>query len=245
MKYLYLIINICTFLFPFALSFDKKVAFYKKWKYLTPALVLVALFFLIWDYFFTEWKVWGFNDAYITGVKLLGLPLEEILFFFTVPYACIFLYECLIVYLPKDYFKKAALPVTLVLIALLAVGLLFNYDKLYTACTIILTGAYLVQLLVVNRAKWLGRFYMGYLVALIPFLIVNGILTAKPVVIYNDAENMGIRLFSIPIEDPLYMMLLLLMNIAIYERLQKRFVPQPGEDEADAAITELTEPIEL
>lgn len=230
MKSLYLLINIGTLAFPFALSFDKKVAFYKKWKYLFPAIVLVAIFFLIWDFVFTEMGVWGFNPDYITGIKLLNLPLEEVLFFFTVPYACVFIYECSLVYIQKDYLKKTAIPITIGIMVLDSILLSFNYGELYTATTLILLGAYMMQLLVVNRALWLGRFYVAYAISLVPFLIVNGVLTAMPVVIYNNAENLGIRIYTIPVEDTLYMMLLLLMNVAIYERLQKRFVKEPKEE---------------
>lgn len=237
MKSLYLLVNIGALFFPLVLSFDKKVAFYKKWKYLFPAIILVAIFFLIWDYFFTEFGVWSFNEDYITGIKLLNLPIEEVLFFFTIPYACVFIYECTIVYFPKDYLKKWAMPITITIMVLDAILLGFNYGKLYTAATLILLGAYMMQLLVVNRAQWLGRFYLAYIIALVPFLIVNGILTAKPVVIYNDMENLGIRIGSIPVEDTLYMMLLLLMNVALYERFQKRFVKAPKK----ASLTEEAE----
>lgn len=240
MKSLYLLVNIGALFFPFVLSFDKKVAFYKKWKYLFPAIILVAIFFLIWDYFFTAWNVWSFNEDYITGIKLLNLPIEEVLFFFTIPYACVFIYECLIAYFPKDYLKKWAILITIIIMVLDAILLAFNYGKLYTSVTLILLGAYLMQLLVVNRAQWLGRFYLAYIIALIPFLIVNGILTAKPVVIYNDMENLGIRIFSIPVEDTLYMMLLLLMNIALYERFQKRFIKTPKK-ETETQEVETTE----
>lgn len=238
MKSLYLLVNIGAIIFPLALSFDKKVAFYKKWKYLFTSTTLVAIFFLIWDYFFTAWGVWSFNEEYITGIKLLNLPLEEVLFFFTIPYACVFIYECILAYIAKDYLKKWALPITIAIMVLAAVVLLFNYGKLYTATTLILLGAYMMQLLVVNRAQWLGRFYLAYAIALVPFLIVNGILTAKPVVIYNNLENLGIRIGSIPVEDTLYMMLLLLMNVAIYERLQKRFVKKEDEPQEPQPISE-------
>jgi lycopene cyclase domain-containing protein len=47
--------------------------------------------------------------------------------------------------------------------------------------------------------------------------IVNGILTSKPVVVYNNLENMNIRIGTIPVEDFFYNMTLLLMNIGLYE----------------------------
>ncbi|HMW27388.1 MAG TPA: lycopene cyclase domain-containing protein, partial [Ferruginibacter sp.] len=65
-------------------------------------------------------------------------------------------------------------------------------------------------------------FLVSYLVCLVPFLIVNGFLTALPVVRYNDVENLGIRIHTIPFEDSFYGMLLVLMNIVIYEKLKSR-----------------------
>ena len=76
------------------------------------------------------------------------------------------------------------------------------------------------------KVKWLSRFYFSYLVLLLPFYIVNGMLTGmwlnEPVVIYNDLENLNIRWNTIPIEDVFYGMLLLLINIGLYEYLQSK-----------------------
>ena len=68
---------------------------------------------------------------------------------------------------------------------------------------------------------------MGYFISLIPFLIINGVLTSRPVVMYNDLENSGIRIFiqgvsNIPVEDLAYCLLLLLMNIGLYEAFSSR-----------------------
>src|ERR1017187_1219286 len=93
---------------PLTLSFDKKVAFYKKWKYLFPAMIIPALFYIAWDIFFTSEGVWYFNEKYITGIKIVNLPLEEVLFFLMVPYCCVFIYECIRCYFPGIKNKKAA-----------------------------------------------------------------------------------------------------------------------------------------
>lgn len=72
----------------------------------------------------------------------------------------------------------------------------------------------------------MGRFYFMYLVILLPFFLVNGALTGmfspEPVVWYDHTQNLGIQIGTIPIEDSVYGLLLLLMNVTIYEALQSR-----------------------
>ena len=83
---------------PFALSFDRKLQFYKQWKFLFPAIIVVALFFIAIDIYFTKLGVWGFNSRYHSDIKLFGLPIEEWLFFIAIPYASIFLHDAVILY---------------------------------------------------------------------------------------------------------------------------------------------------
>jgi lycopene cyclase domain-containing protein len=55
---------------------------------------------------------------------------------------------------------------------------------------------------------------------------VNGVLTGtgieEPVIWYNNSENLNIRLGTIPVEDAFYGMLLILLNISLFEFFQKR-----------------------
>ena len=222
MKNTYLLINFLTVLFPIILSFDKRVRFFQNWKFIFPGLFISGLLFLFWDYLFTIYGVWSFNPDYVNGIYFLNLPFEEILFFVTVPFACIFIYECLNYYIKRDLLESVSVYITYLLIVLCAVLLLLFYDRVYTLITY---GLLLVILLIaqfVLRLKFLSRFYLAYLVSLIPFYIVNGLLTSIPVVMYNNEENMAFRVGTIPFEDHFYSMAMLLLNIMFFEYFRKR-----------------------
>jgi lycopene cyclase domain-containing protein len=220
---LYLYLNIFTMLFPLLLSFDKKVAFYRNWPFLWPGILINAVLFIVWDALFTRAGIWGFNEAYLVGIYLFNLPLEEVLFFITVPYACVFIYECLKAYITKDLLQPYARSITFVLIPVLLLLAVLNPEKLYTSITFTLLALLLGGHYFYFRTQLLGRFYLAYLVHLLPFLLVNGVLTYLPIVWYNDAHNLGLRIVSIPVEDSMYSMLMLLLTISIYEGLKQRY----------------------
>ena len=222
MENTYLLINFLTVLFPVILSFDKRVRFYQSWKYIFPGLFISGLLFLFWDYLFTIYGVWSFNPDYIRGIYFLNLPLEEILFFVTVPFACIFIYECLNYYIKRDLLASVSVYITYSLILLCTVLLVLYYDKVYSLITFGLLLVILLLAQFVFKLKFLSRFYLAYLVSLIPFYIVNGLLTSIPVVMYNNEENMAFRVGTIPFEDHFYSMAMLLLNIMFFEYFRNR-----------------------
>lgn len=188
-------------------------------------MIIPALLYIVWDIYFTSKGVWSFNEAYITGIKLYNLPLEEVLFFFIVPYCCVFIYACIRSYLPNLVNKKNADLFLIALgVALFAIGIIYA-GKYYTSWTFIFTGAFMLIIYALRKyfkSFDVVSFLVSYAVCLIPFLIVNGFLTAIPVVQYNDAENLGIRIYTIPFEDMFYGMLLVMMNIVIYEKVKNK-----------------------
>lgn len=219
--YTYLLLNLGSIIFPFLLSFDKKVAFYKKWPQLLWGIGLTGAFFIVWDVLKTHYGIWSFNPEYIVGIYIINLPVEEWLFFITVPYACVFIYACLNAYLP-DYLSKPSKYIAPTLIVTLLILAAVNYTRTYTVVTFMFTAIFLGIYMAFFKNRLGGRFWMAYLVHLVPFFIINGFLTSLPVVIYNDAENLGIRVGTVPIEDTIYSMLLLLMNIGIMEWRQQK-----------------------
>lgn len=226
MENLYLWLNLGSLSVPLLFSFHPRLRFHKKWPYFFPALLVMMAVFLPWDVLFTKFGFWGFNNDYVTGAYVLGLPLEEWLFFVCIPYACIFTHYALLELFPNFGFgRKTTNVVYAILVTTLVLALWYYYDRWYTfinfSYALILLG------LVYNSDRGLlGRFFATYLVILIPFFLVNGALTGyftqEPVVWYNDSENMGIRLGTIPVEDTIYNLGMLLTVLWCTERFQKK-----------------------
>lgn len=225
MKSLYLLLHVFTISFPLMRSFESRIKYASKWKALFPSIAIVAAFFITWDVIFTEKGVWGFNERYLTEVFIFNLPVEEWLFFITVPFASVFIYECVLYFFPKlktsESLKMGGIATSFFLITLA----ILNTEQLYTFWNFLFGGLFLLFVSIKNP-DWFGAFIVAYFFHLIPFFLVNGVLTGsfieEEVVWYNNQENFSIRLFTIPVEDTIYSMLLLLMNIYFYELFKKR-----------------------
>ena len=226
MKNLYLILNFGSILVPFLASFHPRLKFYKKWKSLIIAMIITNLIFITWDVIFTKIGVWGFNPDYYLGMAIFELPIEEWLFFICIPYACVFMHYALLELNPKLAFtSKTGNLITAILFIVFALLLTFNYNKLYTLVNYGVAAIILYVLYKKNK-KLLYQYYITFLIMLIPFFIINGILTGtgipNEVVWYNNNENLGIRILTIPVEDITYAFSLIISNLFISDCLYKR-----------------------
>lgn len=95
--------------------------------------------------------------------------------------------------------------------------MILGYDRLYTFYTGLFTFVFVAYL-------WLKKIditdiVLSYLVIFPFFLISNGLLTGsfleEPIVWYNNAENLSIRMWTIPVEDSIYGFLLIGLNIVL------------------------------
>ncbi len=219
MKYTYLAIDLATLFIPLMFSFHPRIKFTREWKYFFPANLIVALIFLSWDILFTYHGHWNFNPDKVLGIYFLGLPIEEILFFFCIPYACIFTWHCYSLIATPPRFH---IPSTLFISAfiLLLIAIVFH-DRMYTLYCFSLSALLLWWL---RKESWMSTGLPVFLLLLIPFMVVNGLLTGMgsdaPVVIYSSRAIMGPRIFSIPVEDIFYALSLFLSNLWVYNKLR-------------------------
>ncbi|MBN8702969.1 MAG: lycopene cyclase domain-containing protein [Bacteroidetes bacterium] len=227
MNNLYLLLDLFVILGPLSLSFDKRVSFYEKWKYIFPAIACMMLIFIPWDSAFTYYGIWGFNDRYILGPTLFYLPIEEWLFFPATHYACLFIYECVGAYFKKDILDKYY-KIVLALFVLVGIGCaILVPTQLYSSLK--MGGAALVAAVVLFYYKpiWLNKFTAAFLLSILPFLLMNGLLTGafieQEIVWYNPNHIFNIRIGTIPVEDLFYNLFMLLTTVTFYEWFRKLY----------------------
>jgi lycopene cyclase domain-containing protein len=220
MKFTYLLIDIFSVLVPIIFSFHPRLKFYKNWPALFPAMILTGIVFIVWDMYFTKLKIWGFNPSYLTGAYIGNLPIEEVLFFVCIPYSCVFTYTSLKLIIKQNRSKRAELIVSCMLIAVALFMTIRYSNHYYTSYAFAGLALLIFSAQFILRATWLYSFYKTYLLLLVPFFIVNGLLTGTgleaPIVWYNPLHIINLRLLTIPLEDIFYGMDLILLNVIIY-----------------------------
>ena len=219
-------VDLCSVLVPFLASFHPRLRFHERWWALFPGIALMMGLFIPWDAAFTQAGVWGFNPEHVWGTRILHLPVEEWLFFICIPYCCVFSYHCFFVLGVKDHWGRHSRTISGVLIVGLLTVALWNWSCAYSFTAWTLCALWVAFTAFIQKAPWLGRFYFAYAVLLLPFLVVNGILTGtgleREVVWYDNAENLGIRILTIPVEDVFYGMLMVGLVVSVYEALLAR-----------------------
>lgn len=224
-QYTYLAINFFTIIICFLFSFHPKIKFHRHFGAFLLSSTIVAIFFIAWDIWFTANGVWWFNDKYLIGKRLFGLPIEELLFFICIPFSCVFTYFCLDKFFKLDW--KPSIEKVFVIISIIScfiLAIIFK-DKIYAFVTFSTTAISLTVLYFVLKVKWIGKASFIYLVLMPGFLAVNGILTGtgldSPIVNYNPKDFIGFRILTIPIEDTVYGYEMILWNLFFFYKFKK------------------------
>jgi lycopene cyclase domain-containing protein len=193
--------------------------FINRWKDTILPILIPAIFFLIWDSIVAD-SHWHFNENYILGIKFFNLPVEEILFFISVPFACLFTWEMII----RRTGEKEIMwinKIRIYLYLLIPIGIwIFISGKHYTGLATSFLGLSILLDRLLNTNLMLQRRFYFYLLLVLMFtLIFNGYLTWRPVVTYSVQYQLDFRIFTIPIEDFVYGTALIFMNTLIYEKI--------------------------
>jgi len=220
MRIEYLLFNLIILIGPVMLSFDRRVRYVTKWPHALLASVTSLVPFIIWD-ITVNGRHWWFNEKYILGLRLMGLPLEEWFFFITVPFACLFVWEIFYLLQPRrTVYGAEKIAIILLLLAPIGIGV-FATGKEYTGLVLIALAAVVfldhvlkTRLLTDNRFLILTGVVVGLTV------IFNTYLTARPIVLYNPIYQLNLRVITIPVEDFFYGFSHIFLGVIIYHKIR-------------------------
>ncbi len=221
MKFEYLLFNLVIIVGPVVSRFSRQIRHVSRWRLKLLVSGIVMIPYIIWDAIVTG-SHWWFNEAYTLDFRLLGLPIGEWLFFLTVPFGCLLVWETLphadswLVQLKFLRYIRA------VLYAALPIGVwIFSTGRQYTGLILLCLGLVgLVDMLLNVNLLLQPKTYLYLGIVSVLILVFNGYLTARPVVLYGEAYQSGYRIFTIPIEDFGYGFTLMLFNTMLYEKLK-------------------------
>ena len=220
MKFEYLLFHLVVIAGPVASQFTRQIKSVSRWRLKLRVSAIVMIPYVIWDVLVAG-SHWQFNTAYTLNFRLFGLPIEEWLFFITVPFGCLLVWETL----PQtDRWLVPLKPlrhVRSILYVALPVGIwVFSTGKQYTGLVLCCFGLVgLVDTLLRTDLLLRPKTYLYLAIVSGLILVFNGYLTARPVVTYGEAYQMGYRIWTIPIEDFGYGFTLMLFNTVLYEKL--------------------------
>lgn len=213
MKFEYLIFNIIIFLSSTLSVILSKKGKLPYLKYFLYTFIIIGIPFVYWDYLVTN-SWWSFNQNFVLGYNLFNLPIEEIMFFFTVPWACLTLWINI-----EDHEKVSKSGLDLIIPSLIfLIGLIICLTgKVYAGTTLIVFS--LVSLISLASGFWFRKikFRVFLLIVVCLTFIFNTYLTARLVVIYNPHYLTGFMVGTIPIEDFIFGLGLITGFVGVYE----------------------------
>jgi lycopene cyclase domain-containing protein len=180
------------------------------------AISLLGIPFIGMDLLVTN-RFWSFNPQYVMGWKVGELPIEEVLFFLAVPWACLVLWVNM-----KDRFPSTVNLSQLGWFIKLSLFVLSGWGFWSQSWyTFLVSVVALFFCLLINWRKVAQAYLIFGGVTLFLTAIFNMYLTARPVVTYNAAMITQLRFGTIPIEDFIYGLILVLGVVVSYERVTK------------------------
>jgi len=222
----YLLFDLAILAIPLLVGAWRRAWFYDRIGVALRSVLLVAIPFIAWDAAVTG-RHWWFNPRYVLGVEALGLPIEELLFFVAIPLACVFTWE-VVLSAPLARARPGLRWLYPVAWAMVPLGVaVAAHGEEYTGYALLALGV----VAAVDHALGVGlllapRALAFFGLVLLLTLVFNGYLTGRPIVLYGERYQLGVRIGTVPVEDFVYGVALVWGSTALYQRrLERRLLP--------------------
>lgn len=220
MNFTYLLLALSVLLIPLILLLISQTGFRKTFRFAIPAMLITGIVAAALATILVLFRAWVFNPEYLMQVDVWKTPVEDVIFTIAFSFAGISIYATLNNFFPDRALNKYTLAFSNLLLGVCIAMLFFTYTKWYSAISF---GTLLILLFYVeylNKLRFMYHFYRAYLVCLVLFYGYYGVITALPVISYQNTIN--IRVGNIPFEGHFYTMMLLLLSVYFYEFFKSR-----------------------
>lgn len=224
MNYTYLLAELGLLIVPVMLCLQKELKFQQNSKFIVLSLLINVFVFSVPTELLTQLKVIVFNPPYLTGTVLWQLPAEELMMLFILPFTGLSIYCYLNYRYPANALEKYSFALSNMLLGICVAMLYFGHSRWYTLLTFSLLLAFIVYIEYVSKIRFMYRFYRAWLISLIPFYLIYGILISRPVIQYNASETLRLDFGNIPFESQFYYMAMLLLTVYFFEFFKSRSV---------------------
>jgi hypothetical protein len=215
MKFAFLALAIAPLLFPLIFQFDKKLFSDGNFKAALGASLVSTIVFSVICIVQHWFGLLSYNDT--MGIFFKDIPLEQYLLNFTFSFAAIGLYQYLNLKFPKNDLQRYSLAMSNLLLGLCVAFLFFAYTKWYTLSTFATLLVLLLFIEYIGKLRFMYRAYRAFVVMLVPFYIIYGILFWSGTITIAKNQLSGMCLASIPIENHFVALAMMLVSIYMFE----------------------------
>lgn len=180
----------------------------RQWRRFSLVTILVSLPWIILDMWSHGRGWWQYSPEHTSLWRIIGLPIEEVLFFVVVPFACLALLSGIERSTSQRYLPHRVVITVcgVIVVAAAVMALLISRERtIFDAILAIIVIAVMAS----QWQRWTISDGIWWLVVIGLFLICNTILTSVPIVTYNYNYGSMVRIGSIPVEDVFYNLSLL------------------------------------
>lgn len=179
MNYTYLLVNIALLLLSAFLLINKRARGSGTWKSALPAALVLSVVFFCASYSLSHFRILSFDMRYLSGMHILSLPLEELMFCILMPLTGVSIYTFLNITFPDNCLQKFSLRISNVMLGLCMAMLFFAYQSgnMYAIIFDVILVLLLIYIEYINKLRFMYRFYRAYILSMVLFYPVYFIIT--------------------------------------------------------------------
>lgn len=186
------------------------------------SIAIAGLFNVLLSYLFVVSGILMFDSNYLSGIVVMGIPIEQILLCLMLPYSFLLLYCHLNQNQDLKKTDKYSLSISNVLMGLSIAMIFFAYSKGLTVITFSLMLLSLFYVEYKNPIRFMSQFYRSYLFALIFFLILFVPIHYFSIYNYPLSQTIALKIAFIPFESYFSFLTMGLLTVYVYEFAKRR-----------------------